>query len=62
MKDIPSGEPPAQADDELQPEYHFDDSKARPNRFATSFLPGNRLVSLDPDIVAEAGNDDRLDP
>ena len=52
MSDGPTGEPPAEAVDELLPEYHFDDRRARPNRFAASCPPGGRLVMLDPDIAA----------
>jgi hypothetical protein len=51
MKNAPSGERPADAADELLPEYHFDYSKARPNRFAASCPPGGRLVVLDPDVA-----------
>jgi len=51
MRSIPPGEPPDEAADELLPEYHFDYSKARPNRFAASCPPGGRLVVLDPDIA-----------
>ena len=51
MSNAPSGEPPVDSADELLPEYHFDDSKARPNRFAASCPPGGRLVVLKPDIA-----------
>lgn len=51
MSDALSNEPPAEAADDLRPEYHFDYTKARPNRFAASFPPGGRLVALDPDIA-----------
>ena len=37
--------------DELQPEYRFDYSKARPNRFAGRVPTGGRVVSLDPDVA-----------
>ncbi len=37
--------------DELQPEYRFDYRKARPNRFASKFRAGSRVVVLDPDIA-----------
>jgi hypothetical protein len=37
--------------DELEPEYGFDYSKARPNRFASEFQSGSRVVVLDPDIA-----------
>jgi hypothetical protein len=51
MSNAPSGEPPVDATDELLPEYHFDYSNARPNRFAASCPPGGRLVVLEPDIA-----------
>lgn len=51
MSNAPSGEPPVDAADELLPEYQFDYSKARPNRFAASSAPGGRLVVLEPDIA-----------
>lgn len=38
-------------DDDLRPEYRFDYTTARPNRFAPGATPG-RLVLLDPDIAA----------
>ena len=51
MSNVPSGEQPVEAVDELLPEYHFDYNKARPNRFAASCPPGGRLVVLDPDVA-----------
>jgi hypothetical protein len=36
--------------DELQPEYTFDYSKARPNRFAERITEENVVVVLDPDV------------
>jgi hypothetical protein len=41
------------SDEGMLPEYRFDYSKARPNRFAARMKPGSRAVVLDPD-VAEA--------
>ncbi len=38
--------------DDLLPEYNFDYSKARPNRFATKVAPGSRMITLDPDVAA----------
>ena len=66
MSGARANEPPPEADD-LQDEYHFDDAKARPNRFAASCPPGGRLVSLDPDIArvfstAESVNSDFARP
>jgi hypothetical protein len=37
---------------DLLPEYRFDYSKARPNRFAARLKPGCRAVVLDPDVAA----------
>jgi hypothetical protein len=51
MSNSPSGDPPVDPADELLPKYHFDYSKARPNRFAASCPPGGRLVVLEPDIA-----------
>lgn len=39
-------------EDELQPEYEFDFSKAKPNRFAGKFQKGSRLVVLSPENAA----------
>jgi hypothetical protein len=38
--------------DELRPEYKFDYSKSKPNRFAAKLKKGGRLVVLDPEIAA----------
>ncbi len=51
MDDVPSGEEPVEAPDELRPEYDFDYSKSRPNRFAASCPRGGRLVVLDTDVA-----------
>lgn len=37
--------------DELQPEYRFDYSKSKPNRFASRVGQQNTVVLLDPDIA-----------
>ena len=37
--------------DELKPEYSFDYSTAKPNRFAMRAQPGSLAVVLDPDIA-----------
>ena len=37
---------------DMLPEYRFDYSKARPNRFADRVKRGTRAVVLDPDIAA----------
>jgi len=51
MSDVPSSEQPDEPVDELLPEYHFDYSKARPNRFANPTPNGGRMVVLEPDIA-----------
>ena len=38
--------------DELRSEYQFDNSKARPNRFAAGLQKGGRLIVLDPEVAA----------
>jgi hypothetical protein len=37
--------------DDMQPEYHFDYTKAKPNRFAAKQADGSLVVVLEPDIV-----------
>ena len=37
---------------DMLPEYRFDYSKARPNRFASRLKRGSRAVVLDPDVAA----------
>jgi len=39
-------------EDELRGEYHFDYSKAKPNRFATKLKKGGRLIVLEPEVAA----------
>lgn len=46
-----STETTTEPSDAMLPEYRFDYSKARPNRFAAQRAPGRRLVVLDPDIA-----------
>jgi hypothetical protein len=41
----------APRDQDMLPEYNFDYSKARPNRFAKKVKPGSRAVLLDPDVA-----------
>lgn len=38
-------------DDDMQPEYQFNYTTARPNRFAAPIPEGSRVVVLDPDIA-----------
>ena len=46
---------PAQADqdtpDELLPEYRFDYTTARPNRFASQLAGTQVMITLDPDVA-----------
>lgn len=37
--------------EDMQPEYHFDYTKAKPNRFAAKQADGSLVVVLEPDIV-----------
>ena len=37
---------------DMLPEYRFDYTKARPNRFAARLKRGSRTVVLDPDVAA----------
>ena len=41
----------AKRTDELQAEYRFDYTKAKPNRFAARTRPGSVAVLLDPDVA-----------
>ncbi len=43
---------PDTVSDELLPEYRFDYSKARPNRFASRSSSPQITVELDPDVAA----------
>ena len=43
---------PAEAEKDMLPEYRFDYSRARPNRFAARMKEGSRAVVLDPDVAA----------
>lgn len=40
-----------QIKDELLPEYHFDYTKARPNRFAEGIAEGSLIVVLEPELA-----------
>ncbi len=50
MKKTPDSEPMNMPED-IQDEYHFDYTKARPNRFAPRIPEGGRVIILDPDIA-----------
>ena len=43
---------PDTVSDELLPEYRFDYSKAKPNRFASRPMPTKTTVDLDPDVAS----------
>lgn len=43
---------PDTVSDELLPEYRFDYSKARPNRFAARLTSAQLIVTLAPDVAA----------
>ncbi len=43
---------PDMVSDELLPEYRFDYSKAKPNRFAPRPMPAKTTVDLDPDVAS----------
>jgi hypothetical protein len=51
MKKIRTAKNPRNQDEELLPEYRFDYSKARPNRFAARIKNGGRLVLIEPDVA-----------
>lgn len=42
---------PHQHDQDMLPEYSFDYSEARPNRFAARIKRGSRVVVIDPDVA-----------
>jgi hypothetical protein len=48
----PSGRP--SKSDEILPAYDF--GKARPNKYASRYLPGSVVVVLDPDVAATFGS------
>ena len=40
-----------EAEDELLPEYHFDYTRARPNRFVEGIAEGSLVVVLEPELA-----------
>ena len=52
MKKTRSAKRASKSDGDMLPEYRFDYSKARPNRFAARLKRGTRAVVLDPDVAA----------
>jgi hypothetical protein len=51
MKKAPASDKPTDNVDDMQPEYHFDYRKAKPNRFAQQIEDGSLVVVLEPDIA-----------
>jgi hypothetical protein len=51
MKTMPPRKPRRSQSTGLKPEYQFDYSKAKPNRFADRVAPGSLAVLLDPDVA-----------
>jgi hypothetical protein len=52
MKKTRTAKQSPQHQKDMLPEYQFDYSKARPNRFAARLKRGSRAVVLDPDVAA----------
>lgn len=52
MKNEQLSNGPNDMDDDLRPEYDFDYTRARPNRFAGQTQLGSRVVVLEPDVAA----------
>jgi hypothetical protein len=51
MKRTSEAKPKVTREKGLQPEYRFDYTKAKPNRFANDAKPGSVAVLLDPDVA-----------
>ena len=51
MKDTQNSETDQNKTEDLLPEYNFDYSKARPNRFATEAKEKTITITLEPDIA-----------
>jgi hypothetical protein len=52
MKKTPTSKSRKAGADEMLPEYQFDYSKAKPNRFANRAKENRLVVILDPDVAA----------
>ena len=50
MKKTEASKRSVKGSDDMLPEYKFDYSKARPNRFAAQVRKGEETVTLDPDV------------
>ena len=51
MKKIRSADRIHRSSIEMPPSYRFDYRDARPNRFATKYKAGSRVILLDPDVA-----------
>jgi hypothetical protein len=51
MKNTHNSEANQDLEDELLPEYNFDYSRARPNRFATQATEKYITITLEPDVA-----------
>ncbi|OQY43746.1 MAG: hypothetical protein B6242_14140 [Anaerolineaceae bacterium 4572_78] len=51
MKNMPTSKPTDIKTDDMESEYVFDYSKARPNRFAEKIKKDSVVVVLDPDVA-----------
>ncbi len=51
MKKTRPADRPQRSSSDMLPNYRFDYSKARPNRFAARYKTGSRVVLLDPDVA-----------
>ena len=60
MKNTAQARTKAKGPDELRPEYRFDYSKSKPNRFASRTRPGSVAVLLDPDVARVFKNADSV--
>ena len=52
MKKTRTASQSPEPEEDMLPEYRFDYSKAKPNRFAARLKQGSRAVILDPDVAA----------
>lgn len=51
MKKIRTTNKQRKQGEDMLPEYQFDYSKARPNRFAARLKHGSRVIVIDPDVA-----------
>jgi len=51
MRKTEASKPDVKKSDDMLPEYEFDYSKARPNRFASRTEKEDMTVALDPDVA-----------